>query len=100
MRGWLKKAMESAAPSALSRSRRAAAPAAAPEAHVTLVVYGWNNAEPGTLAWVFPSLTAAMLAVRVMKNAVRWAIVSGKRADANVDVELARASGLVLAEAA
>jgi hypothetical protein len=47
--------------------------------HVTLVVYGWKNVEPGTLSWVFPSVTAAVAAARCMTNAVRWAIVAGKR---------------------
>ena len=47
--------------------------------HVTLVVYGWQNVEPGTLSWVFPSVGAAVAAARAMKNAVRWAIVAGRR---------------------
>src|SRR5262245_57950742 len=37
---------------------------------VTLVVYGWHNVEPGTLSWVFPSVSAAVAAARAMKNAV------------------------------
>src|SRR5215472_13341625 len=47
---------------------------------VTLVIYGWRESEPGTLAWVFPSLTAALRAVQAMRNAVRWLIVRGQRA--------------------
>jgi hypothetical protein len=46
---------------------------------VTLVVYGWKNVEPGTLSWVFPSVSAAVAAARAMTNAVKWAIVAGKR---------------------
>lgn len=76
-----------------------APPPAVAVSQVTLVVYGWNNAEPGTLAWVFPSLAAAMVAVRAMRNAVRWAILAGHRESEDVDVDGARANGLVLAEA-
>jgi hypothetical protein len=79
---------------------------------VTLVVYGWKSVEPGTLSWVFPSVTAAVAAARAMKNAVRWAIVAGGRqndtgddgevASAKQDVALdeARANGSVLIEQA
>ena len=79
---------------------------------VTLVVYGWQNVEPGTLSWVFPSVGAAVAAARAMKNAVRWAIVAGRRgndvdADAIDDgvaqqaaLDEARASGAVLVEQA
>lgn len=65
---------------------------------VTLVVYGWHNVQPGTLSWVFPSVTAAVSAARAMTNAVRWAIVRGRRSTQNLDVEAERASGLVLIE--
>lgn len=66
---------------------------------VTLVVYGWHNVEPGTLAWVFPSVGAAVAAARAMKNAVRWAIVAGKRdASEASDLDDARAHGAVLIE--
>lgn len=65
---------------------------------VTLVVYGWHNVQPGTLSWVFPSVTAAVSAARAMTNAVRWAIVRGRRSATNLDVEAERASGLVLIE--
>ena len=79
--------------------------------HVTLVVYGWKNVEPGTLSWVFPSVGAAVAAARAMKNAVRWAIVAGRRGEeANDDAEEtseaedplaeARAKGAVLIEQA
>lgn len=80
--------------------------------HVTLVVYGWKNVEPGTLSWVFPSVGAAVAAARAMKNAVRWAIVAGRRGEeANDDADEssdatqdalaeARAKGAVLIEQA
>ena len=78
---------------------------------VTLVVYGWQSVEPGTLSWVFPSVGAAVAAARAMKNAVRWAIVAGRResdADDGTDdesgadhaLDAARASGAVLIEQA
>jgi hypothetical protein len=66
---------------------------------VTLIVYGWKNVEPGTLSWVFPSLTAALAAARTMTNAVRWSIVAGSR-DADVDVDEERLHGAVLVEQA
>jgi len=56
---------------------------------VTLVVYGWENVQPGTLSWVFPSFEAAMKAARALRNATRWAIMGG-----------ADATGAVLAEQA
>ena len=74
---------------------------------VTLVVYGWRNVEPGTLSWVFPSVGAAVAAARAMKNAVRWAIVAGRReteteseAELDASLEDARAHGAVLIEEA
>jgi hypothetical protein len=107
MKGWLKAALHASSVSVGAERRPARARAHEPTtaaaatavSQVTLIVYGWTSVEPGTLAWVFPSLAAAMVAVRAMKNAVRWAIVAGRRADADVDVEQARAHGLVLAEA-
>jgi hypothetical protein len=66
---------------------------------VTLIVYGWRNVEPGTLSWVFPSLTAALAAAHAMTNATRWQIVAGSRQD-GVDVERERSSGTVLVEEA
>ena len=65
---------------------------------VTLVVYGWHNVQPGTLSWVFPSVTAAIDAARAMKNAIRWAILAGHQSAANVDVETERMRGMVLCE--
>jgi hypothetical protein len=66
---------------------------------VTLVIYGWHDSEPGTLSWVFPSLKAALRAVRAMRNAVRWLIVEGRRAyDGEIDVDALRRAGAVLVE--
>lgn len=66
---------------------------------VTLIVYGWQGNEPGTLSWVFPSLGAAVRAVRALRNAVRWLIVAGpSKKRGSVDVERVRRSGLVLLE--
>jgi hypothetical protein len=67
---------------------------------VTLVIYGWHESQPGTLAWVFPSMRAALQAVRAMRNAVRWLILKGGLpfdGDA-VDVEALRRAGGVLLE--
>jgi len=69
-----------------------------PEA-VTLVIYGWHESEPGTLAWVFPSVGAALRGVRAMRNAVRWLIVSGRRAfDREVDIDALRRTSVVIVE--
>ena len=65
---------------------------------VTLIVYGWHNVEPGTLSWVFPSYEAALAAAQAMRNAVRWAIVAGRRSITSI--EDAREAGAVLAEQA
>jgi hypothetical protein len=73
----------------------AAAAAAAAAAAVTLFVYGWENVEPGPLSWVFPSLRAALEAVRTMRNAIGWSICSGTEW---ADVDVARARGAVLVE--
>jgi hypothetical protein len=68
---------------------------------VTLVIYGWHESQPGTLAWVFPSLNAALRAVRAMRNAVGWLIVKGRRAfDGEVDIDAVRRAGDVLMEQA
>lgn len=69
--------------------------AQAATAAVTLFVYGWDQVEPGDLSWVFPSLRAALDAVRTMRNAVVWCICSGESWS---DVESARAKGAVLIE--
>jgi hypothetical protein len=75
------------------------ASASLPREPVTLIVYGWKSVEPGTLAWVFPSVGAALTAARAMTNAVKWAIVAGSPSgDEMVDVATARASGAVLFE--
>jgi hypothetical protein len=65
---------------------------------VTLIVYGWRENAPGTLAWVFPSFGAARAAVGALKNAARWLIVAGSRSDEGVDVESVRRDALVLME--
>jgi hypothetical protein len=70
---------------------------------VTLVIYGWHDSEPGTLAWVFPSVRSALRAVRAMRNAVRWLIVRGRRAfdpasPDSVDIDGLRRAGLIIAE--
>lgn len=70
------------------------AEAAAAAEVVTLFVYGWENVEPGPLSWAFPSLRAALDAVRAMRNAVEWCIVSGIEAS----IDAARAKGAVLVE--
>ena len=65
---------------------------------VTLVIYGWHEAEPGTLAWVFPSLRAALRAVRAMRNAALWMIVHGRRVfDGEVDIDAIRRTSAILA---
>jgi hypothetical protein len=78
-------------------------PAMRAATEVTLIVYGWTSVEPGTLSWVFPTLRAALAAASAMKNAVRWAILSGSHAaesESPFDVTTARASGHVLVEGA
>ena len=66
---------------------------------VTLVVYGWQDNDPGTLAWVFPSLRAALRAVRALRNAIGWLIVRGQRAvEGDEDVVALRRAGAVLVE--
>jgi hypothetical protein len=78
--------------SQMKRPRRAA---------VTLVIYGWRESEPGTLAWVFPSLQAALRAVRAMRNAISWLIVKGRKSfDGEFDLNALRAAGAILVESA
>lgn len=62
---------------------------------VTLFVHGWYNVEPGLLSWTFPSLRSALDAVRRMKNAIGWCVVSGTGWR---DLDTARARGAVLVE--
>ena len=62
---------------------------------VTLFVYGWENVEPGPLSWAFPSLRAALDAVRTMRNAIEWCIVAGAEW---TSIDAARAKGAVLVE--
>lgn len=82
-------------PPDLSPEARAADARAAVDVGVTLFVYGWENVEPGPLSWAFPSLRAALVAVRAMRNAVEWCIVAGAEW---VSVDAARAEGAVLVE--
>jgi len=82
-------------PLPLSKPRVQRVSEAPPAAHVTLVVYGWHNVEPGTLSWVFPNVRTAIGAANTMKNAVQWAIVKGDRA---VDVDSARRDGSIVVE--
>ena len=66
---------------------------------VTLIIYGWRESQPGTLAWVFPSLRAALRGVRAMRNAIAWCVVKGRRAvESELDVEALRRGGVVLVE--
>lgn len=58
-----------------------------PAHEVTLVVYGWQNVQPGTLSWVFPSFGAAMKAANAMRNATQWAILDGSDASGPVLAE-------------
>jgi hypothetical protein len=68
---------------------------------VTLVIYGWSESQPGTLAWVFPSLRAALRAVRAMRNAIRWIILKGQQVfEGEVDIDALRQSGRILLEGA
>lgn len=73
----------------------AAAGVAAAAEGVTLFVYGWESVEPGPLSWAFPSLRAALDAVKTMRNAVEWCIVAGSECKT---VDAARANGAVLIE--
>ena len=69
-------------------------PATADVEAVTLFVFGWHVVEPGPLSWAFPSLRAALDAVRTMRNAAQWCIVRGQWPT----LEAARADGAVLIE--
>lgn len=62
---------------------------------VTLYVFGWHHVEPGPLSWSFPSLRAALDAVRTMRNAAQWCIVSG---ESWASLDAARVGGAVLIE--
>ena len=57
------------------------------EGEVTLVVYGWQNVQPGTLSWVFPSFEAAIRAARALRNATQWAIMGGSDATGRILAE-------------
>ncbi len=66
--------------------------------NVTLVIYGWEGNEPGTLSWVFPSVESALRAVRALRNAARWLVVAGARAAGRTSVEEIRRRERVLVE--
>lgn len=85
----------SSTPADAEADELARAAQAAAAANVTLFVYGWDSVEPGPLSWVFPSLRSALDAVRTMRNAVEWSIVSGRE---HTTIESARESGDVLVE--
>lgn len=82
-------------PLPLSRPRVQRVSEAPAAAHVTLVVYGWHNVQPGTLSWVFPNVRSAIGAANTMKNAVQWAVVKGDRA---ADIDSARRDGAIVVE--
>jgi hypothetical protein len=82
------------APELPALTAEALAAAAAAAEGVTLFVYGWENVQPGPLSWAFPSLRAALLAVRTMRNAVEWCICSGREPS----IDAARAKGAILIE--
>ncbi len=67
-------------PSAGHSAEPELAPAGQAAGEVTLVVYGWQNVQPGTLSWVFPSFGAAMKAANALRNATQWAILDGSDA--------------------
>jgi hypothetical protein len=68
---------------------------------VTLVIYGWSESQPGTLAWVFPSMRSALRAVRAMRNALRWMILKGRAVvEGDIDLDALRQSGRILMEGA
>lgn len=70
-------------------------PASASPAVVTLFVTGWHQVQPGSLSWVFPSMRAALDAVRTMRNAAEWCVCAGEGWS---DLETARSGGAVLVE--
>jgi hypothetical protein len=82
-----------------SLQRFASATSRKSRGNVTLVIYEWRESQPGTLAWVFPSLGAALRAARAMRNALRWVIVRGRRAiDGEIDIGALRRDAGVLIE--
>jgi hypothetical protein len=83
----------------MARARESASARRDAGSAVTLVIYGWYDSQPGTLAWVFPSLTAALRAVGALRNAVEWLIIEGRRIlDEDIDVDALRRAGGVLIE--
>jgi hypothetical protein len=88
-------ALQTRGPTLLDAMDEIEAPARAAR-EVSLIVYGWHNVQPGPLSWVFPSVRAALTAAKAMRNAVRWAIVTGHQSAAAL--EEARAAGCVILE--
>ena len=66
------------------------------EHEVTLIVHGWDNVQPGAMAWVFPNVRHAIAAANAMRNAIAWTIVRGKRPATALDE--VRLAGAVLVE--
>lgn len=64
---------------------------------VTLVVHAWSDVEPGTLAWSFPSVAAALRAAAALRNAAGWTVLEGR-----IEAAIARSptSARVLASSA
>ncbi len=79
----------------VARSRsRSARPGAEGAGRVTLCIFGWQNVQPGTLSWVFPSLDAAIRAAEAMRNATDWLVLEG--AIPASEIEWARRRGTIL----
>ena len=76
-----------------SRSPR---PGAEGAVSVTLCIFGWQNVQPGTLSWVFPSLDAAIRAAEAMRNATEWLVIEGPIPAS--EIEWARRRGTILAK--
>lgn len=77
------------------RDEATPAPQPAVDPAVTLFVTGWHNVEPGELSWAFPSMRAALDAVRKMRNAIEWSIALG---NGYASIDEARASGMIVIE--
>jgi hypothetical protein len=76
----------------IGQPRRPGALAANVASVVTLLVYGWDGAQPGTLSWQYPDVPAALLGAKALRNASRWAILAGELRD----LDQARQLGSIL----
>ena len=66
---------------------------------VTLVIYGWSESQPGTLAWVFPSLRRRCAPYAHEKRAPLGH--QGRQVfEGDVDIDAVRRSGRILMEGA